>query len=233
LKKTVPAGGDAPANGLPAPVNDGVPALGAGTFSVAGGGTDVVGFGTVLVKYRVELEDGIVWGANPVWTTGGFASTVEQVIGAERGWTHSAQSPITDPAEQMTDASWSFQRVTGADFSVRLRLATPGTVDKLCGAVGVQTQGLYSCRYGQTIMINLRRWLHGAAGFPVDMTMYRNMVINHEMGHFLGFDHMRCPGAGMLAPVMQTQTIALEGCTPNAYPFAADGTFVIGAWAPS
>jgi hypothetical protein len=32
---------------------------------------------------------------------------------------------------------------------------------------------------------------------------------------------------------MQTQTIDLGGCKPNPYPFAADGTFITGAWAAS
>jgi hypothetical protein len=232
LKKTVPAGGDTRA-GAPSPAGDGVPTHGAGTFAVAGGGAGVLGTGATLVKYRVEIENGIDWGTNPVWTADSFAATVDGIVPAERGWTRSAQSPVTDPDEQMTNASWSFQRVSGTDYSVRIRLATPDTVDKQCGAVGVQTQGVYSCRFGQTIMINLRRWLRGAPNFPVDLATYRANVVNHEMGHFLGFDHMRCPGAGTPAPIMQTQTIALDGCTPNSYPFTADGTFIVGPWAPS
>jgi hypothetical protein len=233
LKKTVSAGADTSGAKAPPPTNDGVPTHGAGTFTVAGGGTDLVGSGATLVKYRVEVEDGIDWGANQPWTAAGFATEVDRIIAAPRGWTQSAQSPVTDAAEQMTNSSWSFQRVSGADYSVRIRLATPDTVDKLCGSYGMDTQGVYSCRFGQTEMINLRRWLRGAPGFPIDLAGYRTMVIDHEMGHFLGFDHMTCPGAGRPAPVMQTQTIDLGGCTVNPYPYAADGTFIVGPWAPS
>ncbi|HKT03997.1 MAG TPA: DUF3152 domain-containing protein [Rugosimonospora sp.] len=233
LKKTVTAGADIPrTTKSPAP-NDGVPTKGAGTFTVAPGGTSVVGTGSTLVTYRVELEDGIAWGANTPWTVSGFASTVDAILADPRGWIASAAHPVTDAAQHMTDASWSFQRVSGSSYSVRIRLATPDTVDKLCGAVGLQTQGVYSCRYGTTILINLRRWLKGAPGFAIDLTGYRHMVINHEMGHLLGFAHMLCPGAGQPAPVMQTQTISLGGCVPNAYPFSATGTFVDGPWAPS
>ena len=210
---------------------DGVPTHGAGTFAIAAGSTDIVGAGTTLVKYQVEIEQGIVWGDNHPWTVDEFASTVDGILAGSRGWTMSAEHPVTDPDEQMTDASWAFQRVSGT-YSVRIRLATPDTVDKLCGSAGVSTEGVYSCRYGKNIMINLRRWLKGATGFT-DMPFYRNMVINHEMGHFLGFNHMKCPGAGQVAPVMQTQTIALNGCTPNALPFTAEGEFVLGPWAPS
>src|SRR5262249_4377955 len=72
LKKTVAAGGDTGSGTTLAPSGDGVPTKGAGTFTAAPGGTDVVGTGAVLVKYRVEVEDGIVWGTNPVWTPASF-----------------------------------------------------------------------------------------------------------------------------------------------------------------
>jgi hypothetical protein len=232
LKPKAGAGGDIPKGAAPAPTSDGTPTHGAGTFTIAPGGTSIVGTGVTLVKYRVELEDGISWGSNAVWTPTSFAALVDGIVADPRGWTKSADAPITDASQHMSNASWSFQRVAGSDYSVRIRLATPDTVDKLCGQYGIDTEGQYSCRYGSVILINLRRWLHGTTGFT-DLVMYRNMVINHEMGHLLGFDHMQCPGAGMPAPVMQTQTIALGGCTPNAYPYAADGTFITGPWAAS
>jgi len=231
--KTVAPGADIPTTkASPTPVSDGVPTHGAGTFAIAGGTSDVVGTGTTLVKYQVEVEQGINWGTITPWTAAGFASAVGGVIGGERGWITSGEHPVTDAAEQMTDASWAFQRVSDGTYSVRVRLATPDTVDKLCGSAGVDTQGVYSCRYGKNILINLRRWLKGATGFT-DLSVYRTMVVNHEMGHFLGFNHMLCPGSGQLAPVMQTQTIALNGCVANSHPFTAEGQFVMGPWAPS
>jgi hypothetical protein len=131
----------------------------------------------------------------------------------------------------MKNASWRFQRVSGSSYNVRILLATPKTTDRLCSSVGLNTLGHYSCRYGNTIVINLRRWLTGAAGFPMSLAGHHMMVIDHGMGHRLGFDHMLCPGKGKPAPVMQEETIDLAGCLPNAYPFAADGIFIDGPWA--
>ena len=232
-KKPVAAGAEIPAGTTTSSTDDGVPTSGAGTFTPATGGTDLVGTGATLVKYRIEVENGITWGANPVWTPTSFATAVDTIIAGPRGWTDTADHPITDTAEKMTGASWSFQRVSDTSYSVRVLLATPNTVDKLCGSVGLQTLGQVSCRYGTTEVINLRRWLKGVTGFGTDLTGYRTMVINHEMGHFLGFNHMLCPGSGQPAPVMQQQTIALNGCLPNPYPFTTDGTFVTGPWASS
>ncbi|MEV6923521.1 DUF3152 domain-containing protein [Dactylosporangium sp. NPDC051485] len=232
--KNVKPGGDT--GGGKVNTNDGVPNLGSGTFSKADGETGVVGStdAATLVKYQVEIENGIQWGNNPVWTTSSLAAEVDRAIAAPKGWTMSGDHPVTYNSGQthINGASWKFQRVSDGNYNVVLRLATPGTVDKLCKSVGVTTQGIYSCRYGKTILLNLRRWLKGIDGFPAGID-FHGMTVLHEMGHFLGFDHMKCPGGGQVAPVMQTQTIALNGCTPNSYPFTSDGTFVQGPWASS
>lgn len=238
LKTTVPAGVDGGGAKPSKPPADGVPVSGSGTFTVSPGGGDVVGSGTTLVTYETQVENGITWGANPVWTADSFASTVDSIIADPRGWTAAAEAPITDAKQHLTNASWAFQRVSSGPYNVRVLLATPNTTDKLCATVGLTTEGVYSCRYhdaklGDTEVINLRRWLKGAPGFAMSLDGYHIMVINHEMGHELGFDHMLCPGAGQSAPVMQEETIDLAGCTPNPYPFAADGTFITGPWAAS
>lgn len=231
LSTSLPARAERPVIAPSVPTFE-TPQHGSGAFAIASGGTGVVGGGKTLVKYQVELETGIDWGTVTPWSPGGFAAAVDSILGNEHGWIASAAHPVTDPDEGMNNASWSFQRVSDGTYGVRIRLATPDTVDKLCGSAGVDTEGVYSCRYGKNIMINLRRWLYGAVGFR-DIAAYRQMVISHEVGHFLGFNHMLCPGAGQLAPVMQTQTIGLEGCLPNPYPFTEDGRFVMGPWAPS
>jgi len=83
----------------------------------------------------------------------------------------------------------------------------------------------YSCRAGRYVIINQDRWLtatpswNNAGG---SIRNYRYMVVNHETGHWLGHNHESCGGAGQLAPVMQQQSIDLEGCGFNAWPLASE-----------
>jgi hypothetical protein len=44
------------------------------------------------------------------------------------------------------------------------------------------------------------------------------MVINHETGHWLGQGHRYCPRRGAYAPVMQQQSISLQGCRAHIWP---------------
>lgn len=79
----------------------------------------------------------------------------------------------------------------------------------------------YSCRVGRYVIINQTRWLHATSTWRSDMGLlrdYRHMVINHEVGHWLGHNHSRCGGKGRLAPVMMQQSKGLHGCKINPWP---------------
>ncbi|MFI5846058.1 DUF3152 domain-containing protein [Catenuloplanes sp. NPDC051500] len=212
--------------------DDQVPEFGSGVFGTAKGSQEVLGTGKTLITYRVEVETGIDWGEVEPVTPDGFAATIDEVWKDRRSWTGSAAQPVTEPAHGLQNASWRFQRVSGPQYDVRVRLATPGTVDAQCAAQGYDTGGKFSCKIGTTIMINLRRWLQGS---PISRSVdgYHAGVINHEMGHFLGFDHQGCPGKGELAPAMMQQSMGLNGCLVNPWPFTVDGTFVTGPYLTS
>jgi len=68
---------------------------------------------------------------------------------------------------------------------------------------------------GRDMHINEHRWRHGTKRSGQDLNGYRQYVISHEIGHILGFDHVKCPGKGQPAPIMLQQTLGLHGCLPN------------------
>lgn len=185
-----------------------IPESGTGRFAVAKGGGEHAGTTGRLVRYRVEVEGGI-----PI-DPASFGSVVTATLGDPRGWTAGGQ--------------FSFQRVDGGNADVVIHLATPKTVDRICGQYGLSTHGEVSCRGGSNVMINYKRWQLGVAWYADALGDYRNMLVNHEVGHFLGNGHAACPGKGKLAPVMQTQTLDLNGCTRNPWPYPDGHNLVTG-----
>lgn len=110
-----------------------------------------------------------------------------------------------------------FQEVpTGGQFTLALSEASQMTT---FSANGCDTQ--YSCRVGRFVIINQDRWLGATPSWNAaggSLREYRHMVVNHETGHWLGHGHVACSGAGDAAPVMQQQSISLQGCSFNAWP---------------
>lgn len=184
-----------------------VPQTGTGQFVTAGGGSGAVGSGRVY-RYMVVVEEGA--GVTP----DEFAAAVERTLADPRGWTASRR--------------WGFQRVSGGDSELTVHLATPAATDRLCDAAGLETFGEVSCRGGRNVVINLKRWLLGVPWYSDVLDEYRHMVVNHEVGHFLGYGHVWCSGAGRPAPVMLRQTFGLSGCVRNAWPYPDQRTFVTG-----
>jgi Protein of unknown function (DUF3152) len=177
------------------------PDRGKGTFSqVAAGESSIIGEAGTLVTYCARVEDGInSFGPDE------FASVVDAALADSRSW--------------IAAKKWRFQRVPNCE-NVRLRvnLATPPTVDRNC-AGAAQTVGRWSCFNNRAVHINLDRWKFGVVHAGGDLAAYRVMVINHEVGHSLGFSHVGCPGQGKTAPVMLPQSRGLDGCVFNPYPY--------------
>jgi hypothetical protein len=184
-----------------------VPSTGTGRFQTAPGGSAPVGAGRVM-RYLVVVEVGS--GESPA----AFASAVEVTLADRRSW--------------ISDRRWAFQRVSTGPSDFTVHLATPGTTVQMCDRFGLRTLGEVSCRVGRNVVINLKRWRLGVDWYSDALAEYRNMVVNHEVGHFLGHSHVRCPGAGKLAPVMQQQSFSLQGCTRNAWPYPDGKTYVTG-----
>ncbi|KOA44089.1 hypothetical protein PG1528B_1408 [Bifidobacterium animalis subsp. lactis] len=80
---------------------------------------------------------------------------------------------------------------------------------------------------GDDVIVNRTRWDEAvddwlAAGGT--LSRYRTMVVNHEVGHALGHldNETPCAGAGRPAPLMQEQSMFLDGCTVNPWPLDSE-----------
>lgn len=83
----------------------------------------------------------------------------------------------------------------------------------------------YSCNVGRFVIINQDRWLGATSSWNAaggSLRDYQHMVVNHETGHWLGHGHKNCSGAGQPAPVMQQQSINLQGCSFNPWPLDSE-----------
>ena len=172
-----------------------VPAASAsGEFDVAAGTSPTPQAPTVHTV-RIEVERGL-----PV-DRDRFAAFVLATLNDPRGWGRGGDL--------------SFARTDGPADLI-LVLASPDTADLLCRPL--DTGGVLSCRHGDRAIVTMHRWVNGAPDYADDPTAYRQYVVNHEVGHWLGHGHVSCPGPGSPAPVMQQQTLGVQECLPNPWP---------------
>lgn len=188
-----------------------IPAKGSGKFHRPASTGKVHGHGR-LMRYMVEVEGGLKQSPEA------FARSVDDILADPRGWTASGK--------------WAFKRVDSGPYDFVVRLASPGTVDKICGAYGMTTEGKVNCAAGKQVVVNLKRWLLLTTYYKGQPEHYHALTINHEVGHRLGFGHMTCSGRGRLAPVMQQQIFGLKGCRINGWPYDRKGRFVKGPSVP-
>ncbi|MEV7059981.1 DUF3152 domain-containing protein [Streptomyces microflavus] len=197
-----------PAGDRPPGASD-VPASGPGTFTVARAGVTKSGKGE---PYRVEVEDGI--GVDPDRA----AEDIAAILADPRGWGHGGER--------------TFRQVTDKSAGLVVKIGTAATTDRLCGAYGLKTRGEVNCRGGEQVMVNLKRWQLGSPQFDGPVAEYRALIINHEVGHWLGRGHETCPGKGRPAPAMMQQIDGLKGCVANAWPYDAKGRYLGGPKVP-
>ncbi|MEU6734525.1 DUF3152 domain-containing protein [Streptomyces physcomitrii] len=177
---------------------------GPGDFEAVPGFAKAPGKGQ-LFRYRIDVEKGLGLDSRL------FATAVQKTLNDERSWAHGGGR--------------TFERVSSGTPDFVITLASPGTTADWCAKSGLDTtQDNVSCDSAATdrVMINAYRWAQGAETFGDKLIHpYRQMLINHEVGHRLGFNHVTCTRDGALAPVMQQQTkfLSYEGisCKPNAW----------------
>ncbi|WP_079061627.1 DUF3152 domain-containing protein [Streptomyces griseoruber] len=157
--------------------------------------------------YRVDVEEGLGLDGEL------FAQAVQKTLNDNRSWAH--------------DNARTFERIHSGQPDFVITLASPGTTAFWCAKSSLDTtEDNVSCDSAATerVMINAYRWAQGSRTYGDAIHAYRQMLINHEVGHRLGYHHVNCQKDGELAPVMQQQTKFLDHngihCLPNpwAYP---------------
>ncbi|MFG2147688.1 DUF3152 domain-containing protein [Streptomyces sp. NPDC048696] len=179
---------------------------GSGDFEAVPGFVAAPGKGRKY-RYRVDVEKGLGLDGQL------FADAVQRTLNDDRSWAH--------------DGAMTFERISSGQPDFVVTLASPGTTATWCGKSGLDTtEDNVSCDSAATerVMINAFRWAQGSQTFgDRAMYAYRQMLINHEVGHRLGHGHVSCRTPGALAPVMQQQTKSLDidgiKCRPNPWVF--------------
>ncbi|OON81282.1 DUF3152 domain-containing protein [Streptomyces tsukubensis] len=177
-----------------------------GKFETMTGADKAPSRGRQALRYRVDVEKGL-------HLDGGlFTEAVQKTLNDKRSWAH--------------DNARSFERISSGKPDFVITLASPGTTAVWCAKSGLDTtEDNVSCDSAATerVMINAYRWAEGSKTYGDAIHPYRQMLINHEVGHRLGYNHVTCSNDGALAPVMQQQTkfLTYNGitCRPNPWAF--------------
>jgi len=136
-----------------------------------------------------------------------------EVSAEQSAFARVARATLSDVRGWSLDGKVRYAR-TKEDPSVRLVLASPAEVDLAAPFCSPD----WSCQVGDQVLINDERWRTATPSWPLKLRAYRQYVINHELGHWLGLGHPGCPGSGENAPVMMQQSKGLGECAARVWP---------------
>lgn len=153
--------------------------------------------GAKVFRYRLEVERGV-----PT-SLAEFARGVRTVLCDRRGWT----------------ASGTVRFRYDPEGPYRVSLLSARSTERRCTRyIGRPAGSFYSCAGLTDAVLNADRWFGGSKHWSGPRTEYRQMLVNHEVGHVLDMRHRSCGGAGQAAPVMMQQSKGLKGCHRNPWP---------------
>jgi hypothetical protein len=167
--------------------------------------------GARVVRFRVLVEKGLP--TSPAQ----FVTDVLSVLCDERSWIGSGKVRFRyDPKG-----------------SLLIGLRTPSSSERRCmQLIGLSVNHYYSCAGSREVVLNSDRWFQGSKYWPGSVPVYRQMLVNHEVGHTLGQRHRTCTRDGAPAPVMMQQSKGLttsgNTCKPNPWPLAYEARSLRG-----
>ena len=153
--------------------------------------------GVKVIYYKT-----LIWG-NVEADFGDFRTKVAETLNDSKGWVR---------------AGLKFVEVSSGQ-DVNVILSDPASL----GATAGCSSELSCTTWANQVIINDIRWREGTEASRaggMSTRDYQHMVINHEMGHWLGhYSHIEGCDAGGPAPIMLQQSTGLRGCDSfNAWP---------------
>ena len=159
-----------------------------------------------------------------------------ELVGGPEGFATTVDATLQNPKSWIGSGEYAFQRIDdplAAD--IRITLTSQLTQRATCGFVIPYDASCWKSELNQ-VVLNTARWARGSVAFQGNIVEYQQYMVNHEVGHGLGFPHIGCEETGRLAPLMMQQTwgvandylaalgtdgVTADGkvCEPNAWPF--------------
>ena len=149
-----------------------------------------------MMNFSLKIESSIPIGPDCM------GKLIASILNDSRGWKNITEKEFLLVSDEAADFTFIF--------------SSPDKTDELCAPL--ETNGIYSCRNEEEIIINYFRWENGALDFGNDIKTYRLYLINHETGHILDWGHTGCPKKGAIAPVMMQQSKTTGDCIAYGWP---------------
>jgi hypothetical protein len=131
----------------------------------------------------------------------------------------SASDALSDPRSWNLYGKLSFV-IAQSNCNFAFWLATPDRLESVGTACGTQT----TCQVGNTLAINVDDWMRAPVGWSDGLTAYRQELINHVVGQWLGFNHASClAGPKTPMPILEAPTVVLDGCSPDWFQLPQGG----------
>lgn len=130
-------------------------------------------------------------------------------------------------ARSWTRFGMRFKQVasTAAKHHIRIIMASPARLKALFPTADMEKWSVTKGdEFPVPIYFNTDNWEFGIrTSGHATVAEYRQYVINHEVGHALGFSHLQCGCADEAACskdacIMQQQTHGTQGCQPTSWP---------------